>query len=245
MRIKVLIISILSLLVLAACDSKKRVKAPEKGDGQSSHSTITTGHTVLVQEVVMAPSYMYLRVTEDGKEYWIATNNQPVEVGMTLHFEEGMEMKDFPSKELERTFESLWFVQKLRAPVGSQPKREGTVSPHGGSAIDASSNVSVEKMDGGVTIAELFASPASFEGKNISIRAKVTKFNANIMGRNWVHLQDGSSHDNKFDLTLTTTDNVEVGDVVIFNGTVALNKDFGAGYVYDLIIEAGVLAKES
>jgi len=64
------------------------------------------------------------------------------------------------------------------------------------------------------------------------------------MGRNWVHIQDGTSAGKYFDLTITTQDVVETGDVVVFSGKVVLNKDFGAGYQYDLIMEEAVLAKE-
>jgi len=65
------------------------------------------------------------------------------------------------------------------------------------------------------------------------------------MGRNWVHLQDGTKHGEKYDVTLTTRDAVDVGDEVVFMGTVVLNKDFGSGYKYDLILENGQLATES
>jgi len=245
MRTNIFFISTLAFLALVACDSKKRVKAPAHGGTGMSQTSKSTGHTIRVEEIVMAPSYMYLRVTEDGKEYWIATNNQPVEVGMTLHFEQGMEMKDFTSKELDRTFESLWFVQKLRSPHGASAKDEDSVSPYGGGNLSQESGVTVDKVAGGVTVAELYASPSAFEGKTVSIRGLVTKFNSRIMGRNWVHLQDGTNHDDHFDITLTTMEEVGVGDVVVFSGTVVLNKDFGAGYVYDIILEEGALAKES
>ena len=64
------------------------------------------------------------------------------------------------------------------------------------------------------------------------------------MGNNWVHLQDGTSEGNYFDVTITTKDVVQVGDVVVFSGKGTLNKDFGAGYKYDLIIEEAVLSAE-
>lgn len=243
MRLKILMISVLVLTVMVACDSKERVKATDAGHS-ATPAAMTADHKVKVEEVIKAPSYMYLRVTEDGKEYWVATTDQPIEVGMTVYYDKGLVMKDFEVKELERTFESLWFVQKFRTEKGVT-RSEGSVSPHGGGQIAPQSNVAVEKLPGGVTVAELYASPSSFEGKAISIRAKVTKYNTNIMGRNWVHLQDGTKHGDKFDVTLTTRDAVEVGAEVVFKATVTLNKDFGAGYKYDIILEEGSLAKES
>jgi hypothetical protein len=63
------------------------------------------------------------------------------------------------------------------------------------------------------------------------------------MNRNWVHLQDGTWDGDHYDLTVTTQDAVKPGDVVTFSGTVTLNKDFGAGYVYEVVIEDAKLEK--
>ena len=57
------------------------------------------------------------------------------------------------------------------------------------------------------------------------------------MDRNWVHIQDGTEYSGEFDLTVTTTDNLEAGNQVTFSGKIALNKDFGAGYFYKIIME--------
>ena len=105
-------------------------------------------------------------------------------------------------------------------------------------------NISVDKIAGGVTVQDLYADMSGYEGKTVSIHGEVTKFNTKIMGRNWVHLQDGSSSGDYFDLTITTMAPVKVGDVVVFKGVVTLNKDFGAGYKYDLIMEEAVLIRE-
>jgi len=76
-----------------------------------------------------------------------------------------------------------------------------------------------------------------YEGKEFEIRGIVTKVNKEIMGKNWVHLQDGTSKDGAFDLTITTQDLPKINDEVTFKGTVTLEKDFGAGYYYDVIME--------
>ena len=62
-----------------------------------------------------------------------------------------------------------------------------------------------------------------------------------IMSRNWIHLQDGSMKDKAIDLTVTTTDNIALGSIVALEGVIALNKDFGAGYKYDIIMEEAKL----
>lgn len=97
---------------------------------------------------------------------------------------------------------------------------------------------SIEKAESG-TIGEIFAAKEKLEGKEISVRGKVMKFSPMIMGRNWVHLQDGTGEaaSGSNDLTITTNDTVNVGDIVLVTGTVVINKDLGAGYTYDVIVE--------
>ena len=96
---------------------------------------------------------------------------------------------------------------------------------------------------GGVSVADVFAKKAALSGKTVTVRGKVVKFNGGIMDRNWLHIQDGSgkadAHDN--DLTITTDDAASVGDVVTVTGIVGTNKDFGAGYAYDVIVEKASL----
>ncbi len=242
MRFNILGLSGLIILSMVACDSKERVKATEQEQQEVvSQQAVSNDHTVGVEEVIQASSYTYIRVKEDDLDYWIATSKQPFEVGMTISYNQGLEMKNFTSKELDRTFESIWFVGKIQSSLSNTSKASGSVSPHGGGQMNQKQGISVEKVAGGITLEELYSKRASYEDKTVSIRGKVTKFNTKIMGRNWVHLQDGTSSDDNFDLTITTMDAVEVGDVVAFSGKVALNKDFGAGYKYTLIMEEAVL----
>ena len=61
------------------------------------------------------------------------------------------------------------------------------------------------------------------------------------MNVNWLHMQDGTEFNGEFDLTVTTAATAQIGDVVTLKGTVTLNKDFGAGYFYTIIIENATL----
>ena len=97
------------------------------------------------------------------------------------------------------------------------------------------SPVKVDLAEGAIPIAELMNNRGQYEGKLVKVTGKCVKVNSEIMGRNWVHLQDGSGEN--FDLTITTDENIEVGSVVTVEGTIALNKDFGAGYRYEVIME--------
>jgi hypothetical protein len=95
------------------------------------------------------------------------------------------------------------------------------------------------------TVAEVYAQKGALKEKAVTIRGKVVKFNPGIMGKNWLHLQDGSGKADKQDndITVTTQDTAAVGETVVVKGTVRVDKDFGAGYAYPVIIEEAKLSK--
>lgn len=102
----------------------------------------------------------------------------------------------------------------------------------------------IQKVDGGYQVGEIHARSAELNGKAVKVRARVVKFSPNIMGTNWVHIQDGSGEGPTVDLTVTTAEIVAIGDVIVAEGVLAVNKDFGAGYVYAAIIEKATVTKE-
>jgi hypothetical protein len=96
----------------------------------------------------------------------------------------------------------------------------------------------IARAEGGKTVAELFAEKDQLAGQPVVIRGKVVKSNPGIMGKNWLHVRDGSGAEGTNDITVTTAGDVpNVGDTVLVKGPVTLNKDFGMGYQYDVIIE--------
>jgi len=96
----------------------------------------------------------------------------------------------------------------------------------------------IAKADGGKTVAEVFAEKDQLTGQPVVVRGKVVKSNPDIMGKNWLHVRDGSGAEGTNDLTVTTAGAVpEVGDTVVVKGVLSLNKDFGMGYQYDVIVE--------
>ncbi len=102
----------------------------------------------------------------------------------------------------------------------------------------------IAKAEGGYTVEELFAKKSELGGKQIALRGRVVKYNSGIMGKNWLHLRDGTGADGSNDLTVTTSEPAAVGDTVLIQGTVAIDKDFGAGYRYGLIVEDTKVTKE-
>ncbi len=97
-----------------------------------------------------------------------------------------------------------------------------------------------------MTIAEIYGSKKDLSGKEVSLRGKVVKFSPQIMGTNWIHLQDGTGNaaDGSHDLTVTSSIQVKVGDTIVAKGPLTLNKDFGYGYKYDLIMENAAVTTE-
>ena len=226
--------SLLMILLISifACNSNSsNADSVEAVDGQ---------HKASVKEVLQANAYTYLLVEESSDKFWIACTKHDFSVGQTVYFTEGLAMEDFESKDLNKTFDLVYFINQISfepIPV-TQPDM---TAPHGMVKEAVKKAVQVEKAEDGITLGDLFANPESFKGKEVIIRGEVVKYNEAIMGKNWVHIQDGTGNENAFDLTITTAAEVKVGDVVTFKGTINLNKDFGAGYVYEVIMEEAEL----
>ena len=241
-----LVISMGSLLVLVSCQDDKE-SASHTHHAQDGHAHAEQGahgqprtaqHTGVVVEVLQATSYTYLRIKEGSEAFWIAIPRQELEVGQTVSFASGLEMKNFPSKDLDRTFETVSFVSSVSTPGSPQDPPSGLApTPHGRPKVQAV-DVSVEPVAGGISLETLFANPQAYAGRSVTIRGQVTKVNRAIMNKNWIHLQDGSkSTSGPYELTLTTSDHATVGETVTFIGKIVLNRDFGYGYAYDVIME--------
>jgi len=99
--------------------------------------------------------------------------------------------------------------------------------------------------DGSVLVAELYAAKGDLDGKPVSLRGKVVKFSKGILGRNWIHLRDGSGDaaTGTHDITVTTSGTAAVGDIVVIEGIVGLDRDFGSGYRYAVIVEEAKVSK--
>ena len=109
----------------------------------------------------------------------------------------------------------------------------------------SSAPIKVEKAKGAdaYTVSETYEKAGKLDKKNVVVRGKVVKVSRGIMGKNWVHLRDGSGDPGKGtnDLVVTTQDVPKVGDVVTAKGILSKDKDFGAGYKYQVIVEEGTV----
>lgn len=243
-------LGLLFLTALLACNSQPKVieaegsatdkpifqdpGAASSGDAQMHNHPMPDNsaeeHKVTVAEVLNTEKYSYLRVQENGAETWIAISKRDVNVGGSYIYKGGLMKQNFFSKEFNRTFDKVLLVGDFRdanaaATSAAFPQPAATVEPP----------TSVKAAPGAVKIADLVANLKKYEGKTVAVTGKVVKLNPMIMGRNWIHLQDGSGKN--LDLTVTTNEMVKLGDVVTLEGAFNLNRDFGAGYRYDYIVE--------
>lgn len=225
------------LIVLSGCVHKNKVPTAQNAANPSMHEA-------KVEEVIQTSQYTYLKVSENGAENWIAVTRQEAAVGETYYYDKALEMKNFESKELKRTFETIYFVQAIsKQPIGIAAEMPAMATHKGKVAEIKKEGISIAPVKGGISIAQLYAGSADYAGKKVKITGKVVKINEQVMGKNWIHIQDGSGDTGNFDLAVTTLDGMKMGDVVTFEGTISVKKDFGYGYFYDVIMEDAKLLK--
>ena len=233
----------------------KAVEPPASGANLGS----VTG-TVL--ETMDAAGYTYMRLKTSDGEIWAAVQKVSIKKGSEVTIVNATPMNGFESKTLKRKFDRIVFGN-LSAGTGaatsppvfapghvSSVDKQATIKEQHAGVANASPDVGkikVKKAEGadGKTVAKIYAYKASLKEAPVSVRGKVVKYNPGIMGKNWVHLRDGSGSPEKKDndITVTTLDTVAVGDVVLVKGKLHLDRDFGSGYSYAVIIEEGKVVK--
>ncbi len=219
-------------------------------------SAAAAGITGKVVETMSSGGYTYVQVDDGAKKIWAAAPQFVVAAGDKVVVPEGVPMQDFQSKTLGRTFDVVYFVPGIQvvggkagaaaAPAhGMGDGMAGHAMPgHGTSAAAAVDLSNIKKADGGQTVAELFANKAALTGKDVAVRGRVVKFVPEVMGKNWIHVQDGTGSTGTNDLTVSTSATAAVGDTVLVRGKLGADKDLGAGYHYDVIIEDAAVAVE-
>jgi len=228
----------------------------------------TLNGTVL--ETMNSGGYTYLQLDTGAGKPWVAIPQAKVAVGDKVSCQPGMVMKNFSSKTLGRTFDSVVFsgglagatksphaamgkgamggggdsfASAVAAEGGAAPASQAQAAGSGGSlgAMAPASEIKIEKASGdnAYQVADAFAKKDELNGKTVRFKGQVVKFSPMIMGRNWVHLQDGTGDpmSNTHDLVVTTGATVKEGDIITMEGVLTANKDFGAGYKYDAIVE--------
>ena len=210
-----------------------------------SQSASITGKVLEVKDV---DSYTYLLLkTKDG-DMWAAVAKTPVKKGADVTIENATVMNNFESKSLKKTFDKIAFGTLGGAGASAAGAGGDMAAMHSGMAraVDVG-DVKVPKASGpdAQTVAEIVTKRAELKDKTILVRGKVVKFTREVLGKNWIHLRDGSGSaaDNTHDVLVTTKDQARLGDVVLVKGVVHTDRDFGSGYSYKVLVEEATLQK--
>lgn len=239
-------VALAGAMVFPAQGAEKSAPAP------AAQSGVISGKVV---ESMDAATYTYVEIDTGTATVWAAAPQFAVKLGDKVVVADAMPMKKYTSKTLNRTFDVVYFSGNVT--VNGKPTAGPAMA--GGAATGASGELSkghpaipkaaapagpaapnlanIKRAEGGQTVTEIVTGKAKFAGKPIAVRGRVVKFNGGILGKNWLHVRDGSGAEGTNDLTVTTDAVVKVGDLVLVTGTLATNRDFGSGYSYALIVE--------
>ena len=207
-----------------------------------------------IAETFSSGGYTYLLIENKGGGTWAAVPEIKAKAGQQITLQPGNEMTNFKSKTLNRTFDRIIFSAGPvnQQPTGQQSKTSAETLTSHSSAKGPVPTVTAEKIKvskasgpNAYTVVDLFAKRATLNNKSVVVRGKVVKVSANIMGKTWIHLQDGTgnSKDGSNDLVVTSQDLPALGEVVTASGTLYKDKDFGAGYKYAVIVENASVKK--
>lgn len=187
-----------------------------------------------VLQTMDASKYTYVEIDNGAEKVWIAGPTTNVKVGDMISASNGMPMANFESKTLKRVFKKIFFISKWikgeKSNITDQKKNDHT---------QVKSKIFVKEVlhsKGETSIADIYDKKITLKGKKIRVKGTVVKFSAQIMGKNWIHIQDGSDGKND-DLTITSQETVKIGDIVTMDGVLAVDKDFGYGYFYAALLE--------
>lgn len=259
----------LVLLAAAGCDAAPEsgkvplgAAGPAPGSAAATPAMAGDSFSGTVLEQIPAAPYVYLRLKAASGEVWAAVNLAPVTVGQSVTVYGAILMENFASKTLNRTFPQIYFGSLEPVAQGGAAGAPGSESAGGaagpgaaaGGAMSTGTPPAVDAKVGRVdkaagadarTIGEVWAQKGGLDGKVVTVRGVVVKYNPQVMGRNWIHLQDGSgaAAQGTHDLAVTTADAAAMGATITIRGLVRLNKDFGAGYSYPLLVEDAKILK--
>jgi hypothetical protein len=232
---------VLAAVVLTIFLAGNSICAGQEGK-QVSKSAEDNSLSGKVVETMDSGAYTYMLLEKSGEKTWVAVPRMKVEKGQTVSLLPGALMENFRSSTLKRTFKEIYF-----SPGPSKPSSAPETTGSKGKVIGPSEKIKVEKASGpnAYTIGEIYKNISRLDRKEVVVRGKVLKVSPQIMGKNWLHLQDGTGdpQEHTADLVVTTQDRPSVGDIVTVSGTIYKDKDFGSGYKYKAIMENAHIKK--
>ena len=244
--------SLLPAAVVLAClvATMSRAEPPQQGDPPlaPSHPRVEPEAASpwkvvgTVAETLDAGQYTYVKIDTGTDTVWAASPRTQVGVGDTAFVPDGPQVADFFSGSLHRRFELIYLVPFIEVQRKDPSPSGGETPPAAEAAIDLSG---LDRAEGGRTIREIFDGRHDLAGRDVTVRGKIAKYQAGILGKNWIHLQDGTAGPHGlYDLVVTTTYTVDVGDIVVVRGIVVIDRGLGYGYRYDVLVEATTVTVE-
>lgn len=194
-----------------------------------------------VLETMNASGYTYLQIESGSQKAWVAAPELAVKVGDRVTVKDGAPMSNYHSKTLNRTFDVVYFAGSVTVNNRTAAASSSARTSKAAATVDLAN---IKRATNGHTVAEIYAGSAKLAGEKVTLRGRVVKYNSGIMGKNWLHIRDGSGAEGSNDLTITSQGKTKVGDLVLVTGVLAINRDFGGGYKYPIIIEDAVIVVE-
>ncbi len=246
MKIVIICLALGSLVLMpisGMCKSESKVTGASKV-GEMNGSDDSSTATGIVVETMTTGGYTYANVKNNGVTGWVAFPPATVKVGQEASFTGCMLMTDFHSKSLNRTFPMIKFCGALKESAEAEHLKKKST---GSKVVVPPSNekISIQPAKGkdAHTVADCFAKSAGLDKKIVEVRGKVMKVTSGIMRKNWVHIQDGTGSPsmNNNNLVVTMQEEPKVGSIITISGTLYKDKDFGAGYKYNVIVEQATI----
>ncbi|SDL28373.1 hypothetical protein SAMN05660860_00232 [Geoalkalibacter ferrihydriticus] len=251
-----------SLLTACKDEAPKPATAPQGMPAASmpaGHPTAVKDINGTVLETMDSAGYTYVHVDTGKSKVWAAGPQTEVKVGETVALAPGQEMHNFHANSLNRTFDMILFVPAILVggesvtpgPMGGMPSMPGMPGmngmngmgmPGGHPEMGGAQPVEIDfadlvPVDGGQTVGQIYAQKDALAGQEIQVRGKVVRFSPQIMGKNWIHLQDGTDNQGKGDITVTTNSTAQVGDTILVSGILQTNQEIAHGQVYEVIVQ--------
>lgn len=241
----------LTLLVTSSCSSEQMEpvsrtdigvdvpnvfeSAPASSQVESEPTTSSEHHHAIIQELLQDGRYTMLRVSEAGEEHWLITRVEGLNVGDHVDYHEGLVKEQYRNTTLDRTFDRVILVSSLELAHSADGHSADGYLPTQTKKV---ANTTISAIEGVLTPAEFLDKSPELEGQVVRVQGVVVKVNANIMKRHWLHLSE--TMNGPSDVVITSQTVVPVGHEVVFEGKVVRNKDFGAGYVFETLLENAV-----
>jgi len=238
MKNYILLITMIALYASCQFNTPEEKKSKKTNDYQEG----------VAKEVLQTSSYTYILLDIDGQETWIAGTKMNASVGVKYYYIQNMVMENFQSKELNRFFDSIIFAQQISTNPDSFVTQAGNQAgnqaenkaEYKADLTTAKQDIKIVHEKGITSIADIYSNKDKYAGTVLTVKGVITKYNPEIMKKNWIHLQDGTEKQGYFDLVITTLVNAKLGDTITMSGKIILDKDFGYGYKYDVLLEDAV-----